>query len=122
MPGQQPMYQSMQAGGGPPGQQQYIADGQMGYNRPDGMQPQSTSYQPPGAPGAMGYIPPGGAPPNIPQNIPSHVPQGQGYSSLPPNVQDQQQYHQGSFNMQGEIVECCKFQVIGTRGFISNYE
>ena len=84
--------------GGPQGQQ-YMTDGQMVYNRPDGMQPQGGGYQPQGG---MGYMPPAsGAPQSMPQNLPSHMPQGQGYSSVPPNVQDQQ--YQGSFNMQGKI-------------------
>lgn len=115
IPGQQTMYQQMPPGGpqgqqippgGPQGQQippggpqgqQYMTDGQIGYNRPDGMQPQGGGYQPQGG---MGYIPPAsGAPQSMPQNLPSHMPQGQGYSSMPPNVQDQQ--YQGSFNMQG---------------------
>lgn len=97
VPGQQPVFQQMPPGG-PQGQQQYIPEGQMGYNRPDGMQPQGGGYQPQGG---MGYIPPAsGAPQSMPpQNIPSHMPQGQGYSSVPPGVQDQQ--YQGSFNMQG---------------------
>lgn len=108
IPGQQAAYQSMPPGGpqtlppgsGPQGQPQYLPEGQMGYNRPDGMQPQGGGgYQPQGG---MGYMPPAsGGQQTVPQNLPSHIhmAQGQGYSSLPPNVADQS--YQGTFNMQG---------------------